>query len=236
MNLSELSTEYLRISVPGNTSAYTGEVAIVEIGAGPPEAGDWAAGAWTVEDVPKLEVLVGATGAIVITEPGTYEVWTRLTDSPEVIVRLADLLVVTPASGYGQAYATPDDVARQAAGRRFDSHSKPTEAQVLEWLGQIAGVINSVMRGLNYELPIPADAAEALRTLQHGNALGVAAMVEQSAPTSERRAEARQWWKDWLEMLKDGSLELDGVTKSGNVSLGRANFAATPFFSRDMEL
>jgi hypothetical protein len=56
-----------------------------------PEAGDWKSGSWdtdatTTPTTYRAQCLVGPSGTVTLTR-GTYAVWVKITDSPEVPMR-----------------------------------------------------------------------------------------------------------------------------------------------------
>lgn len=132
------------------------------------------------------------------------------------------------------AYASSIDVAQMNTARTLSTSSHPDLTQVGDWLEQTAGVLDGILREKGYVLPIPTSATAALRTLEHYNALGAAAMVEQSAPTSDRRKEAEALWENAQKMLRDDIILLD-APKDNVTHTIRAPAAPTPFFTREME-
>lgn len=98
------SLEYVRVQIAAyasgatvDPSADTVQLAFM-VGSAIPAPGDWKTASWetdstTVPATYKARCLVGATGAVTLT-PGVYQVWVKLTDSPETPVRQAGPLVV----------------------------------------------------------------------------------------------------------------------------------------------
>lgn len=93
VTISTLSTVYVksRIMATKNGSVYNPtsdviEVAFKGLGASP-AAPDWHAAAWETAGtgVYYARLLVGPTGGLVLAA-GTYRMWVRVTDSPEVPV------------------------------------------------------------------------------------------------------------------------------------------------------
>lgn len=84
LQIPSLSKEYLHATVDGppNKTSYGVEMAVVQEGQDP-VSGDWKTAAWSGDDV---IVLVGAGTTIPLTRGVTYEVWVRITASPEVPV------------------------------------------------------------------------------------------------------------------------------------------------------
>lgn len=131
-------------------------------------------------------------------------------------------------------YATVADVQQLNSARTFAANSKPTANQVVDWLEQTAGVLDGILRERGYSVPLPTTATGALKTLEHYNAIGAAALVEQGAPSSDRRDQAMKLWEDAQKMLRDGEIELE-APRSTDLSRPRAPAVATPFFTRDMQ-
>lgn len=143
--------------------------------------------------------------------------------------------VYYPSESAAGAYAELDDVREQNTARTISASSHPSSDQVLDWLGQTAGILDAILRRNGYELPVPASASSALRMLEHFNALGAAAMVEQAAPTSDRRKEAQALWEGAQRMLSDELIVLD-IPRDDTAHTVRAAPYATPMFTRDQEL
>jgi hypothetical protein len=96
---SVLSTEYVQVDVTADGGVYdptAGPVAMAFVVSGNPGSGDWNTGSW---DVPTTggyvaQCLVGPGSGGVALAPGTYVIWLKVTDNPEVPVRAVGLLVV----------------------------------------------------------------------------------------------------------------------------------------------
>ena len=133
-------------------------------------------------------------------------------------------------------YADLADVSALALGRTFTGSSRPNASQVADYLDKTAIEIDAILRGQGYGIPIATTATAALKLLEHGNALGAAAMVEAAAPnphTSE--GYARSLWEDFKKGLKTGGLELD-ADKDVAQSAPRHGGAASSVFSLCMEM
>lgn len=130
-------------------------------------------------------------------------------------------------------YATITDVEQLNTARRIGTSSHPNASQVVDWIEQTAGVLDGILRQSGYGLPIPASATQTLKLLEHYNALGAAAMVEQGAPTSDRRDEAVKLWDEAQKML--GLIVLD-APRDEDISSIRVPAVATAMFSREMTL
>lgn len=101
---SVLSLQYVRYSitalvngVPYNPTADVVQFAFTQTGVDP-VSGDWKTGSWeTVVGPPQLYVarcLVGPAGTIALAK-GTYNVYVKVTDSPEVPVLFVDTLKIS---------------------------------------------------------------------------------------------------------------------------------------------
>lgn len=132
-------------------------------------------------------------------------------------------------------YATVADVQQLNTARTFTPSSNPNINQVVDWLGQTAGVLDGILRAGGYALPVPTTATAALSTLEGYNAIGAAAMVEQGAPTSDRREQAMALWEEAQKMLREGMISLDAPRDTDTSSI-RYPAVASPMFSRDIEL
>lgn len=96
MKISHLSTEYLHVAVTDeiNASDPTADpvsFAFVEVGE---EPSSWVTGSWDPDSSDYFaRVLIGPDGESL--EVGTYDVWIRMTDTPEVVIRKVGRLTVT---------------------------------------------------------------------------------------------------------------------------------------------
>lgn len=93
MFVSSLSTVYVRVPVYGDAadlSALTVEMAIIARGTLPVEA-DWKTATWL--DSNDAALLIGPSSSNIIAA-GSYDVYVRVTDPPEVPVMKAGSLVV----------------------------------------------------------------------------------------------------------------------------------------------
>lgn len=92
-----ISTEYARVRITGDVTLSTQTVELAFMGSRTtePSGGDWHTATWlgdagTTRDA---GVLVGPAG-LVLAE-GSFYVWFRVTDTPEVPARYAGTLVIT---------------------------------------------------------------------------------------------------------------------------------------------
>lgn len=103
LTISSLSVQYVRAPVAAelngavyNPTSDTVQFAFMAVGA-TPASGDWHAGSWeTVTGPPAQYIarcLVGGTAGVVLTA-GTYVVWLKVTDNPEVPVAQVGVLTV----------------------------------------------------------------------------------------------------------------------------------------------
>lgn len=84
LKIPALSTEYVHAPIdgPANLTSFTVEMAILPTGQDP-AGGDWKAATWSGTDA---TVLVGPSAVIPLTKGAQYEVWVRITASPEIPV------------------------------------------------------------------------------------------------------------------------------------------------------
>lgn len=118
------------------------------------------------------------------------------------------------------AYATLDGVKEQDPRAVYSDTSKPTEAQVLVLLEDIAGEIDTVLGAAGYTVPITAPAA-LLSTVTRLNAIGAAAMAHMgmfpesvgAGPTSDLGSRLWKMYTDGLERLVEaGKAGATGTT------------------------
>lgn len=133
------------------------------------------------------------------------------------------------------AYANPTQVYALNSGRTFSATSKPSVAQVNGFIAETAAVIDSILAEKSYVTPVATTAAAAQSVLSHYNAIGAAKMVEDAAPTSDRRKEATEMWMWAQQMLKSGSVEFPDAAVNVSHDMPSSSLPATPMFSRDME-
>ncbi|RSM73434.1 hypothetical protein DMH04_41215 [Kibdelosporangium aridum] len=89
MRISVLSKEYLLISVTASEDVTSDPVAFA-FAAPSVDPSVWTSGDWVGT---QARILVGPGGAVTLTK-GTWDVWLKITDSPEIPVRKVDQLVV----------------------------------------------------------------------------------------------------------------------------------------------
>lgn len=98
LQISSLSTEYVGIPVQSTTAGTTHDptsdavsFAFVTGYGSAPTSGQWVTGSWAYTNNPLYpyvaRCLIGPTGATALTD-GNYVVWLKITDSPEVPVRI----------------------------------------------------------------------------------------------------------------------------------------------------
>jgi len=105
LTLSSLSKEYVRVRMSArnngavvNPTADTVEMAFT-LNDAEPTSPDWKSASWetdanTEPDTYYARCLVGPGGTVTLAD-GTYRVWVRVTDSPEIPVKKCGLLVIT---------------------------------------------------------------------------------------------------------------------------------------------
>lgn len=91
--IPSLSKEYVHATVagPANKASFAVEMAVVPEGQDP-VSGDWKTAEWSGDDV---IAMVGAGSTIPLTRGVTYEVWVRITASPEIPVLRPGLIHAT---------------------------------------------------------------------------------------------------------------------------------------------
>ncbi len=101
MKILAISLEYVRVlvsaSIDGATVDPTNDAVrfAFKTGGQQPSSGDFLAGSWEViGGVPYARILVGPGGTIQLAA-GRYDVYLKITDNPEVPVRLAGPLTVS---------------------------------------------------------------------------------------------------------------------------------------------
>lgn len=92
LSLPSISLEYIHIPVSGATAGMPVEIAVIPSTAEEPDETDWTpADAW---DGTTAKILVGPDGTIDL-DNGTYQVWVRVTATPEIPVIRSGLLEIT---------------------------------------------------------------------------------------------------------------------------------------------
>lgn len=104
LSQSALSLEYVKVPVAARESGAAIDITsdVVEMAFTlqdvAPLSGDWEAAAWetdatTTPDTYLARCLVGPSGTATLTA-GTYDVWVRVTDTPEIVARKAGNLEI----------------------------------------------------------------------------------------------------------------------------------------------
>lgn len=105
----------------------------------------------------------------------------------------------------------------------FSPTSSPTADQVAQYLEDTAAVLDGLLLGRGYALPIPAEATSALRWLRQANAAGAHARIENAASEQDSLDEsAEAAWKSACDMLRKGEIELD-VPRDVTTTHSRSN-------------
>ena len=134
------------------------------------------------------------------------------------------------------AYASLPDVSALAAKRVFGATSIPSATQVARYLDITAADIDSILTADGYALPVPTGASIALLALSALNALGAWVQVEQSAQVSADVDRAEKMWDDARTRFVSGGVSLYDLPRLGGQNFARSQSAATPYFTRDMDL
>lgn len=136
------------------------------------------------------------------------------------------------------AYASiPHVVAVNAARGGFTATSIPNSTQVVMFIDEAAGMMDSMMTRNKYSVPIDLTSAPSsvCAELQRMNAVGAAYMVECSAQVTSKKDEFQSMWESALKMLEED--ELPGIEKTSSTALPRFDDGyPTPMFFRDMDL
>jgi hypothetical protein len=133
-------------------------------------------------------------------------------------------------------YASLPDVSAYAAKRVFGATSIPSASQVAVFIADVATDLDSIMAADGYALPVPTGATVALADLKRLNTLGAYAQTEHSAQVSDDRDRAQKMWDAARVEFKSGGVSLYDLPRLGGQNFARAQSAATPFFTRDMNL
>lgn len=107
LTISSLSLEYVKVLVEASKAGAvinpTGDVVQLAfpVQGVAPATGDWKTGSWETAAPPNTTTteywarcLVGPSGAVAL-PAGRYDIWVKITDSPEVPVQYAGVLIVT---------------------------------------------------------------------------------------------------------------------------------------------
>ena len=102
VTISSQSTEYVQVPIqatiaglPANPSGDAVALSFVPAGVNAP--GTFNPGSWdvTAQGIFLAQCLVGPGAGGVVLAPGTYQVWVRVTDNPEVPIKPAGTLTIT---------------------------------------------------------------------------------------------------------------------------------------------
>jgi hypothetical protein len=134
------------------------------------------------------------------------------------------------------AYASLPDVGAYAAKRTFTATSVPSASQVSVFIADVASDLDSIISADGYALPVPATASIALADLKRLNTLGAYVLAEHAAQTSVDVDRAQKVWDAARAEFKRGGVSLYDLPRLGGENFARSQAAATPFFTRDMQL
>ena len=104
LTISAYSTEYVQVPVqatiagaPYNPTSDVVAMQFVLAGGSQEPTGTWNTGSWvtTAQGTYIAQCLVGPANSGVVLPPGTYAIWVRITDNPEIPVRAAGTLTIT---------------------------------------------------------------------------------------------------------------------------------------------
>jgi hypothetical protein len=129
-------------------------------------------------------------------------------------------------------YATASDVLQLNTNRSaFTGSSNPSLSDVNRYLELTAAELDGILRARGFSVPVPSTAQTAFPLMAHGNALGAAMLVEQGAPISDRRQEARLLYRDFKQMLQSTDIGLDAGLEDPDRGLPRSGFSASAVFA-----
>jgi hypothetical protein len=141
-------------------------------------------------------------------------------------------------------YATVSNVEARNRSRKLGVYPNPSVPDVIDFLEQSQSEIDGILEQKGYSLPIPTEGASiAWRFLTAANANGAWALMEESAPSSTSKKEARAAYNASLKMLETAQVIL-GIpkeierTKPRGPGVSRPPTTAKgnePYFSRFME-
>lgn len=138
-------------------------------------------------------------------------------------------------------YVNPTQVYAQDTGRTFTATSRPSTQMVGDYIERTAAELDGILRRRGYTVPVATSASSALRLLEHYNALGAAAMIEQGAPTTGgKRGDAFYLWEECKKALACGDIELEAAKDTSTSRprfRGRAGwgFPASPMIPDEFE-
>lgn len=101
--LSSLSTEMVQVPIEARLGGSTNSDPTKDLvqlafiaGTGKPGTSDWNAGSWATDPGPEYlaQCLVGPGPGGVVLQIGTYQIWVKITDNPEIPVLQAGQLVI----------------------------------------------------------------------------------------------------------------------------------------------
>ncbi len=129
-------------------------------------------------------------------------------------------------------YVNATVVYARNAGRTFTASSRPATQMVQDFIDDTAAELDAILRMRGYDLPVQG-ATSALKTLEHGNALGAGFLIEQSAPSGspDKLRMAFELWKSFKDALQVGDLELDAPADNASSDVRHAlTSSATAMF------
>lgn len=119
------------------------------------------------------------------------------------------------------SYATLADVQARDPSRTYTASSVPNATQVGMFILDTAAELDGILSSLQYAVPVSTSATVALGMLRGFNALGANCLVQEAAPTSRDRDQARELWEDCKKALRAGDIVLpDASADSGGLPLG----------------
>lgn len=127
-------------------------------------------------------------------------------------------------------YCTIPDVEALNAGRPLTATSIPNATQAAGFIVQTAAELDGILGGMGVAAPVPTTAPLSYGLLKHFNSLGAHCLVEESAPTSQRKDQARELWEAAKNALRVGEIRLPDAPDLPGAE-PRAQPARTPYFA-----
>lgn len=131
-------------------------------------------------------------------------------------------------------YATISHIAALNAARPITATSRPNLDQVAGFLDETSAVIDAILSGRGFSLPIPTTATAALKLLEGYNAKLAWPMVERAAPVhpqADAADKAAMYAEKMLQSMEPPQLSRDAAT-----TRARHGGTGSSVLSRDLML
>jgi len=152
-------------------------------------------------------------------------------------------------------YAVAADVQAINQQRTYTTTTKPTLAQVIDFITDSFWEINGLLDAQGYTVPVATTATKASLILQRINALGGAVLAEEAAYSvgmgneNARTVSMREQYEKRLDLLRKGEVSLidaargtdspnivNEKTPAGSFNLDSSGVERAPSFTRTMDL